>query len=488
MGGTGKKGVKKLASQDAQKLKELLDQVLDKCTTLPSGNAKKEWEDFLEVRSLLEKVRELEKRLTPELPDRADKWPAFFKWCLDNGAITHGITLQALPQEEYGFAAEHDIQEGEQFLGVPLEMMMTTVGARKSKLGPLLREDPIMKSMENVVLSMFLILELCAGNTSFWHPYISILPRSFNTVLYFTVEELQLLTGSSVLDEALKLHRSIARQYAYFHKIFRTHPLAKSLPYKDCFTYDLYRTRTWLIHDQLPISRIFPTDFRGSDESRRGIFWVEQFLPGWAGLRTGESSVVLTDYDTEAKHLKCYAVKDFHQGDQVTIFYGKRSNAEFLIHNGFVYADNRHDAVDIKLGISKKDPLFAAKSRLCEDQDLSLSGTFSLSAGPRPVSQDLSTFLRILVLREAVPDTLPTDHILTASDGNARDAAAFLATRIELLLRAFPKTAEEYEQITTSVDASAPAKMAASLRLSERKLLGSVLEAVRACPLLRAAS
>ncbi|KAM7282047.1 actin-histidine N-methyltransferase [Ixodes scapularis] len=140
-------------------------------------------------------------------------------------------------------------------------------------------------------------------------------------------------------------------------------------------------------------------------------------------------------------------------------------------------------------GISKKDPLFAAKAKLCEEHDLSLSGTFSLSLGPRPVSQDLSTFLRILVLRDAVPDdALPTDHVLTASDGNARDAAAFLATRIELLLRAFPKTAEEYEQIVNAVDTTARAKMAASLRLSERKLLGSVLEAVRACPLLRAAS
>uniref|UniRef100_A0A147BP83 protein-histidine N-methyltransferase n=1 Tax=Ixodes ricinus TaxID=34613 RepID=A0A147BP83_IXORI len=489
MGGTGKKGSKKLASQDAQKLKELLDQVLDKCTTLPSGNAKKEWEDFLEVRSLLEKVRELEKRLTPELPDRADKWPAFFKWCLDNGAITNGITLQALPDDEYGFAAEHDIQEGDQFLGVPLGMMMTTVGARKSKLGALLRDDPIMKSMENVALSMFLILELCAGSASFWHPYISILPRSFNTVLYFTVEELQLLTGSSVLDEALKLHRSIARQYAYFHKIFRTHPLAKSLPYKDCFTYDLYR---WAVSAVMTRQNAVPRAVvcGGADDAcARGSGSGVAALVPLFDLCNHSDGKVLTDYDTESKHLKCYAVKDFHQGDPVTIFYGKRSNAEFLVHNGFVYADNRHDAVDIKLGISKKDPLFAAKAKLCEEHDLSLSGTFSLSLGPRPVSQDLSTFLRILVLRDAVPDdALPTDHVLTASDGNARDAAAFLATRIELLLRAFPKTAEEYEQIVNAVDASARAKMAASLRLSERKLLGSVLETVRACPLLRAAS
>lgn len=38
---------------------------------------------------------------------------------------------------------------------------------------------------------------------------------------------------------------------------------------------------------------------------------------------------------------------------QVTIFYGKRSNAEFLIHNGFVCRDNIRDAVDIKLGLPR---------------------------------------------------------------------------------------------------------------------------------------
>ena len=36
---------------------------------------------------------------------------------------------------------------------------------------------------------------------------------------------------------------------------------------------------------------------------------------------------------------------------QILIFYGPRSNGEFLVHNGFVYADNEHDRLCLKLGL-----------------------------------------------------------------------------------------------------------------------------------------
>lgn len=483
-----KKGSKKLAFQDVQELKELLEQVLNKCTTLPSGNAKKEWEDFLEVRKLLEKVREIEKCLTPELPQRSEKWPAFLKWCKDNGAHIGDLAIQPLPDNEYGFFAQQKLDEASNFLGVPLKLMMTTDAAGRSKLGPLLREDPIMKSMTNVALAMFLILELCAGEASFWHPYISVLPHTFNTVLYFSIEELQLLAGSSVMDEALKLHRSIARQYAYFHKIFHTHPLAKSLPFKDCFTYDLYRWAVSAVmtrQNSVPRVHANPGAQNPSGDSATAM---SALVPLWDMFNHSDGKLS-TDYDVKANTLRCYAMRDFDEGEQVTIFYGKRSNAEFLIHNGFVCRDNIRDAVDIKLGISKKDPLFATKAKLCEDHDLSLSGTFSLSAGPNPVSQDLSNFLRILVMRGDVADTgIPTSHILSASDSGARDAVTFLATRIELLLKAFPKSEQEYETIASAPDSSVPAKMASTLRVLERRLLASVLEVIRSCSVLRAAS
>lgn len=49
---------------------------------------------------------------------------------------------------------------------------------------------------------------------------------------------------------------------------------------------------------------------------------------------------------------------------QIYIFYGTRSNAEFVIHNGFFYEDNAHDRVKIKLGISKSERLYAMKAEV----------------------------------------------------------------------------------------------------------------------------
>lgn len=477
MRGNNKRSGKKLASQEQQRIRELLDEVLDRCTTLPSGDAKKEWKDFLEVHKLLQEVRELEKPLMPDLPKRSDKWPAFLKWCSENGAYLGSVAIKDLPDGGYGLVAEENIEDSSQFLGIPMKLVMTTVAARKSKLGPLLRDDPIMKSMSNVALSIFLILELSAGESSFWHPYISVLPESFNTVLYFSIEELELLSGSTVLDEALKLHRSIARQYAYFHKIFRTHPLAKSLPFKDCFTYDLYR---WAVSAVMTRQNAVPwteSDGLGGDDARvDGTAAVTALVPLWDMCNHSDGKV-LTDYDSSTSMVRCYAMRDFQQGEEVTIFYGKRTNMEFFVHNGFVFEDNRYDAVDIKLGVSKKDPLFAVKSKLCDDYDLTLSGTFALMARDRPVSEDLSTFLRILVLKDAsLAGDFNAEHILRSNDDNARDALNFLIVRIQLLLRAFPKSEQEYESIVKDGASNARLKLAARLRLLERKILASVLE------------
>ena len=45
-----------------------------------------------------------------------------------------------------------------------------------------------------------------------------------------------------------------------------------------------------------------------------------------------------------------YINYDYFPLFQVYMFYGYRSNAEFLIHNGFVMDDNHNDKVGVKLG------------------------------------------------------------------------------------------------------------------------------------------
>lgn len=75
--------------------------------------------------------------------------------------------------------------------------------------------DPLISQMPNLELTILLLSEYLKGESSFWWPYLSTLPRSYSTVLYLSHEELLQLSGSPLLEEVVKIKRSVARQYAY---------------------------------------------------------------------------------------------------------------------------------------------------------------------------------------------------------------------------------------------------------------------------------
>lgn len=50
--------------------------------------------------------------------------------------------------------------------------------------------DIIVQSMTNVALALMLCAQRLIPDSS-WQPYLNVLPRSFDTPLYFSVEELQ---------------------------------------------------------------------------------------------------------------------------------------------------------------------------------------------------------------------------------------------------------------------------------------------------------
>ena len=47
-------------------------------------------------------------------------------------------------------------------------------------------------------------------------------------------------------------------------------------------------------------------------------------------------SEISTDFDELLDGTICMASRNFIKGEQFTIYYGNRSNADFLVHNGFV--------------------------------------------------------------------------------------------------------------------------------------------------------
>jgi len=60
-------------------------------------------------------------------------------------------------------------------------------------------------------------------------------------------------------------------------------------------------------------------------------------------------------YDLDRKEVECKTMKDIEKNEQIFMFYGKRTNAEYLIHNGFVPDQaNPHDTYLLKLGKIKR--------------------------------------------------------------------------------------------------------------------------------------
>lgn len=89
------------------------------------------------------------------------------------------------------------------------------------------------------------------------------------------------------------------------------------------------------------------------------------------------------------------AFKNFKAGEQLFIFYGARSNADFFIHNGFVYEDNENDAYWIRLGVSKSDPLQEKRLELLKKLEIWSIADFCIKKEANPVDGRLLAFLRV---------------------------------------------------------------------------------------------
>lgn len=204
----------------------------------------KQWEEHLKLRELVEKIRAKQADLSvfeKSVYSRQDNISSFVKWFNENGGKAEQVIIDDFGEQGLGLKAVSDIKAGELFAAIPRKLMMSAETARSSELGPLIMKDNILRVMQNACLVLHVYCEKLKGN-SFWKPYLDILPSTYSTTLYFSVEEMQALKGSPAFGEALKLYRNIARQYAYlYQRINQVCPETAKLPLRNNFTFDDHR-------------------------------------------------------------------------------------------------------------------------------------------------------------------------------------------------------------------------------------------------------
>uniref|UniRef100_G3TL17 protein-histidine N-methyltransferase n=1 Tax=Loxodonta africana TaxID=9785 RepID=G3TL17_LOXAF len=469
---TQKSGTGATAAVSPKEILNLTSELLQKCSS-PAPGPGKEWEEYVQIRSLVEKIRKKQKGLSVTFDGkREDYFPDLMKWASENGASVEGFEVVNFKEEGFGLRATRDIKAEELFLWVPRKLLMTVESAKNSVLGPLYSQDRILQAMGNITLAFHLLCERANPN-SFWQPYIQTLPSEYDTPLYFEEDEVRHLQSTQAIHDVFSQYKNTARQYAYFYKVIQTHPHANKLPLKDSFTYEDYSYR-WAVSSVMTRQNQIPTE----DGSRVTL----ALIPLW-DMCNHTNGLITTGYNLEDDRCECVALQDFRAGEQIYIFYGTRSNAEFVIHSGFFFDNNSHDRVKIKLGVSKSDRLYAMKAEVLARAGIPTSSVFALHFTEPPISAQLLAFLRVFCmteeeLKEHLLGDNAIDRIFTLGNSefpvswdNEVKLWTFLEDRASLLLKTYKTTIEEDKAFLKGHDLSIRATMAVKLRLGEKEIL-----------------
>lgn len=467
--------IKELTKTDKKEIMDVVNQLLEVCSNPVNAAGAKEMEDYFKIKGLVDKLLQLQSAFDAPVTNRENGFPPFVDWLHNNGIDTSIVEIKYFPDCGYGLQATKDLKEADPFLTIPRKVMMTTQTARNSVLGALIGEDKMLQAMPSIVLALHLLCEKKSPD-SFWKPYIDVLPSSYSTPLYFTDDEIKLLKGSPVQSECYSQLKNIARQYAYFYRLFQNLPATSKLPIKDSFTFNDYR---WAVSTVMTRQNQIPTP-----DGSKITFGL---IPMW-DMCNHCNGTITTDYNMENDCSDCFALKEFNQGEQISIFYGARSNAELLVHNGFVYTQNDMDRTAIKLGISKSDSLYERKAKLLTALGLAPSRMFFIYTGDIPVDPHLISFLRIFNMNEDELSNFDCENMSENDIENLGDLNTpvntdneeklwkFLETRLSLLLKAYDTSAEEDESLLKQTDLSTNKYFILQLRRCEKIILQNAVK------------
>ncbi|CAF0754563.1 unnamed protein product [Rotaria sp. Silwood1] len=415
---------KKKKRQLLQSREDLIAQLYQECLSV---NEITKWSQFEPIYEKLQKVIDIEKNLlkSNSICNREEHLNTFIDWLHSNGVDTSNFEICSFENYGFGLKATKDLASDECFLTVPRSIIITmdTI-MTSSSFGPLIIKDQLLRSMPNVALALFLLHE---RSQSKWQPYIDVLPHHFNTPLYFDYDQLNRLKSSAALCDVLTHIQRIARQYCYLHNLLKGQLSLSKLT--ENFSYDAYR---WAVS---VVSTRQNNILNDHGEPQLSLIPVMDFLNHEYGREC-------IHYDLKLQQIECKTMKDIKKNEQIFIFYGKRTNAEYLIHNGFVpNQPNPYDTYILKLVLSKTDKAYEEKSQLLQRYGLETSDKYLLFVEDELFNPAIFIFIKIFLMNlDDVSNVLSKNmtmdeffNIYALDKDN--DVRTFLKTRIQLFIR-----------------------------------------------------
>jgi len=133
----------------------------------------------------------------------------------------------------------------------------------------------------------------------------------------------------------------------------------------------------------------------------------------------------------------CYAGHDYEKNSEFTIFYGRRSSVDFLVHNGFVPQNYHHDFYHLELGIGMNDLDYNRKKAILAKIGLECQNTFPVKPEILTEVKKLFAFVRIFQAdKDFLAEVEEKQDDLTFLEETTDSCWKFLAARFLILQKA----------------------------------------------------
>lgn len=287
-----------------------------------------------------------------------------------------------------------------------------------------------------VALSLLLIYEQeVIGSASTISRWYSAAPLPTASVIFWSVEEMHLLNGTSLQREAADRLRQISEQWTNLREQLCTgeDPVFPS----SAFTFERFSLAVAFVFGKSVI-------VRDSNGALQPV--LAPLVTSMGSAVTNRSSVSVNSDGS----LSVITNEDVEEGGAIQIFVGQKSSLETMLDHGTMVLSNNYDGVPLSISVSDEAPLAAMKKKMIRQLQAPADGKFWIriadkGAPPRILLQSL----RVHLLNHRDMDLFNRIYNSTepVSLYNELSMLRTLLSICEKLLRRFPTTIAEDDQI-----------------------------------------
>ena len=393
-----------------------------------------------------------------------------------------------------GLLARRDINDGDELLIIPIKLCMTKQAACDA-----LGEDALPSTInEYLAIACHLIREkFVLGKSSFWKPYIDVLPEvdEVNPTFTWSDEDLKFLEGSPVIAATKSLQMKLRREYDAL--LGGEDGLIARFPER--FPAEHYTMEAWTWAFTMLFSRAIRLRGLQQGETLAMVPYADlinhsPFSQAYIDAResgdwlfkNGEEEVIL------------YADRGYRRMEQIYISYGPKSNAELLLLYGFAVERNPFNSVDVTVSIAPLtssfvkelddgdvpvDPLAEEKVKFLESVGRDNTVDFPCYADRYPV--EMLEYLRLMQMTPDDTNGKPLSEFDFSRTVSPANEAAVLTSVIDAVKRQiskYPQTEEEDAALIKDKSLfrllSYNQRMAVRHRRNEKRLLKRTIAAL----------